>query len=89
MKQTVVEWLIDQLEKKGDASVNMSIGRMQISIIEEDYINLLEQAKEMEKQQSDDYAIEFAKFISNEDYDLDYWVNNSDIKTLLETFKNK
>lgn len=50
MKQTAVEWLIDQLEKKGDASVNMSIGRMQISIIEEDYINLLEQAKEMEKQ---------------------------------------
>ena len=89
MEETAVEWLIDQLEKKGDASVNMSIGRMQISIIEEDYINLLEQAKEMEKQQSDDYAIEFAKFISNEDYDLDYWVNNSDIKTLLEIFKNK
>ena len=49
MKQTAVKWLIDQLEKKGDASVNMSIGRMQISIIEEDYINLLEQAKEMER----------------------------------------
>lgn len=47
----------------------------------------IEQAKEMEKEQSDDYAIEFAKFISNEDYDLDYWVNNSDIKTLLEIFK--
>ena len=44
MIQTAVEWLIDQLEKKGDASVNMSIGRMQISIIEEDYVNLLEQA---------------------------------------------
>ena len=51
MIQTAVEWLIDQLEKKGDASVNMSIGRMQISIIEEDYVNLLEQAKEMEEQQ--------------------------------------
>lgn len=51
MKQTAVKWLIDQLEKKGDASVNMSIGRMQISIIEEDYINLLEQAKEMEREE--------------------------------------
>lgn len=50
MKQTAVEWLVDQLEKKGEASVNMSIGRMQISIIEEDYINLIEQAKEMERQ---------------------------------------
>ena len=29
----------------------MSIGRMQISIIEEDYINLLEQAKEMEREE--------------------------------------
>ena len=54
MKQTAVEWLIDQLEKKGDASVNMSIGRMQISIIEEDYINLLEQAKEIFEQQVKD-----------------------------------
>ena len=42
---TVVEWLIDQLEKKGDASVNMSIGRMQISIIEEDYIKILRHYK--------------------------------------------
>jgi len=38
---------------------------------------------------ADDYAIEFAKFIANEDYDLDFWVNNADIKNLLEIFKKE
>jgi len=51
MKQTVVEFLIDQLEQKGEASVNVSIGRMQISIKEKDYNNLIDQAKEMQEQQ--------------------------------------
>ena len=64
---TVVEWLIDQLEKKGDASVNMSIGRMQISIIEEDYINLLEQAKEMQEQQQG-YSEEEVEDIAKDAY---------------------
>ena len=49
-KQTAVEWLIEQLEQKGDASVNVSIGRMQISIKEEEYIDLINQAKAMEKE---------------------------------------
>jgi hypothetical protein len=50
-KQTAVEWLIDQLEQKGNASVNMSIGRMVISIKENEYIDLIQQAKEIKKQQ--------------------------------------
>lgn len=65
MKQTAVERLIDQLEKKGEASVNVSIGRMQISIIEEDYINLLEQAKEMENQQRGYSEEEVLQIIKN------------------------
>ena len=47
-KQTAVEWLINQLETKGDAWVNMSIDKIQISIKEEEYINLIQQAKAME-----------------------------------------
>jgi F0F1-type ATP synthase gamma subunit len=93
MKQTVVEWLIDQLEKKGDASVNMSIGRMQISIIEEDYVNLLEQAKEIEKQQqgySKEEVLNFTQTIIQQ-----YKLGNTNIEQLdllketLEQFKKK
>ena len=50
-KQTAVEWFIEQLQQKGDAWVNVSIGRMQISIKEEEYIDLINQAKAMKKQQ--------------------------------------
>ena len=50
-KQTSVEWFIEQLEQKGGAWVNLSIGTMQISIKEEEYIDLINQAKKMEKEQ--------------------------------------
>ncbi len=63
----------------------MSIGRMQISIIEEDYINLLEQAKEMEKEQQDEFAIRFAEWLT---YNRENNYTKS-IKELLEIFKNK
>jgi hypothetical protein len=73
-KQTIVDWLIDQLEQKGNASVNMSIGRMVISIKENEYIDLIQQAKEMDKQrimdarQSGINAAINGKSISNIDY---------------------
>lgn len=50
-KQTAVEFLIDQLESKGKSWENVSIGRIQISIKVEDYLELQKQAKEMEKYQ--------------------------------------
>ncbi len=50
-KQTAVEFLINQLESKGKSWENVSIGRIQISIKVEDYLELQKQAKEMEKQQ--------------------------------------
>jgi hypothetical protein len=51
MKQTAVEQFIEQLEQQGNSWENASIGRMNISIKIEDYLKLIEQAKQMEKQQ--------------------------------------
>jgi cytochrome c553 len=51
MKQTAVEQFIEQLEQQGNSWENASIGRMNISIKIEDYLKLIEQAKEMEKQE--------------------------------------
>ena len=51
MKQTAVEKFIQQIEEQGESWENVSIGRIQISIKVEDYLDLIEQAKEMEKQQ--------------------------------------
>lgn len=48
---TAVEKFIEQLEAKGESWENVSIGRIQISINVEDYLKLIEQAKEMEKEQ--------------------------------------
>ena len=48
MKQTAVEQFIEQLEQQGNSWENASIGRMNISIKIEDYLKLIEQAKEME-----------------------------------------
>ena len=49
--KTAVEWLIEEIEQKGDAWENVSISRIQISIKVEDYLELKNQAKEMEKEQ--------------------------------------
>ena len=48
---TAVEQFIEQLEQQGNSWENASIGRMNISIKIEDYLKLIEQAKEMEKEQ--------------------------------------
>jgi hypothetical protein len=49
--KTAVEQFIEQLEKQGDSWENVSIGRIQISIKVEDYLKLIDQSKEMEKEQ--------------------------------------
>ena len=51
MKQTAVEWLIHEIESKGDAWENASIKKIQISIDASEYAELKAQAKELEKQQ--------------------------------------
>jgi hypothetical protein len=54
MKQTAVEWLINELTKNG---FNFKLYKKEI-----------EKAEEMEKQQSDDYAIEFAEWLPKNEY---------------------
>jgi hypothetical protein len=56
MKQTAVEQFIEQLEQQGDSWENASIGRINISIKVEDYLKLIQQAKEMEKENTIDFA---------------------------------
>jgi fructose-1-phosphate kinase PfkB-like protein len=75
MKQTAVELFIEQLEAQGESWENVSIGRIQISIKVEDYLKLIEQAKEMEKQQIIDtqsYAISLLKQTTEYEV-LDSW----------------
>jgi len=50
-KITAVQWFIEKLEQKGDASENVSIRRIQISVDVSEYLDLKRQAKEMEKEQ--------------------------------------
>lgn len=50
-QQTAVEWLIYEIESKGDAWENASIKKIQISIDASEYAELKAQAKELEKQQ--------------------------------------
>ena len=50
-KQTAVEWLINEIESKGNAWENVSIRRLQISIDVSDYFDLKSKAKAMEKEQ--------------------------------------
>ena len=50
-QQIAVEWLIHEIESKGDAWENASIKKIQISIDASEYAELKAQAKELEKQQ--------------------------------------
>ena len=83
MKQTAVEWLAEQFEK----IVFYSEGAKE---------NTIKQSKEMEEQQQDNFAIEFAEWIRIKDFqttskdnwiglDMEYYTT----KELLKQFKNK
>ena len=61
MKQSAVEKFIQQLEEQGESWENVSIGKIQISIKVEDYLDLIDQAKEMEKEQIIDAIAESNK----------------------------
>ena len=50
-KQTAIEWLLEQLEEKGDLRETKSIGNIQLNFDVSEYIELKKQAKEMEKEQ--------------------------------------
>ena len=53
-KQSSIDWLIEQLEEKGRAWENVSIGRLNISIVVSDYMELKHQAKAMHKEEIED-----------------------------------
>lgn len=66
MKQTAVEWLLEQIETKGDARETSSIRNIQFNIDTSDYLQLKAQAKSMEKEQIiDAYCI--GKYINVDD----------------------
>jgi hypothetical protein len=65
MNQSAVEQFIEQLEQQGNSWENASIGRMNISIKIEDYLKLIEQAKEMEKEQQRQKMIDLLVWINN------------------------
>ena len=87
MKQTAVEWLQEQIETRFDI-----IG--DTNNIESMFID----AKEMEKQQQDDFAIGFTEWCDNEGYtqvnNLSLWKSLDDekgkySKELLEIYKKE
>ena len=47
-----IQWLIEQLEEKGDLRETPSIRNIQLNIDTTEYLDLKRQAKEMEKEQS-------------------------------------
>lgn len=53
-KQTAVEWLMEQLEEKGDIRETPAIRIVQLNIDTSDYFDLKRQAKSIEKEQITD-----------------------------------
>ena len=53
---TSIEWLIEQLEQKGDMRETPSIRNLQLNIDTSDYLELKRQAKEMHKQEVQNYG---------------------------------
>jgi thiamine biosynthesis protein ThiC len=51
-QQTAVEWLIEELEYKGDLRETPSIKNIQLNIDTSDYMELKQKAKEMEKEKT-------------------------------------
>jgi hypothetical protein len=83
---TSIEWLIDQLEQKGDMIETPSIRNLQLNIDTSDYLEFKRQAKEMHKQEIID------AFDEGQEYEYQYHINNApkfDSETYYnETFKN-
>ena len=80
-KQTAVEQFIEQLEQQGNSWENASIGRMNISIKIEDYLELQRQCKEMEKNNTDNKVIHFAEWLTKK--------HTSTLITLYEHFEEE
>jgi hypothetical protein len=82
-KQTAVEWLIEQLEEKGDLRETPSIRIVQLNIDTSDYLDLKRQAKEMHKQEIIDAVGVGSQF----DRDYLYGYHDKAEQYYQETFK--
>jgi hypothetical protein len=78
MKQTAVEWLKKELEDYGSNS--------HLSLDWTTFDELIKQAKEMEKQQQDEFAIGFAEWFSYLKYNESRYKTNEE---LLEIYKKE
>ena len=70
MKQTAVEWLIQQVWQS-----------------KRDWIEKFEQAKEMEKQQQDEFAIDFAEWLEDSIYKENNFIKMDVVKRIKYTTK--
>ena len=86
MKQSALGWIIDQLFELRNPTLNQ--------------IEIVKKAREIEKQQQDDFAIGFAEWFTNEKSEYSIMYGNQEkrfatftkeytTKQLLEIFKNK
>jgi len=97
MKQTAVEFLIEQIKSKADKLPNNTKENRMAKGIYVDCLLMVKQAKEMESQQKDKFAIDFYNWICSEEavdliQDLQIVGELNKIVTteeLLEIFKNK
>jgi hypothetical protein len=90
--KTAVELFIEQLEAQGESWENVSIGRIQISIKVEDYLKLKDQAKEMEKEQSNakiQKAIEKFEELQSKASSLKDVIYLGGVLSALEVIKNE
>ena len=80
MKQTAVEWLVEQMFKQGYFDGNKPLTFTNLD-------HLQQQAKEIEKQQQDKFAIEFGKWLENLTEDFYSKNDECSYSELLEIFK--
>ena len=64
-KQSSIEWLIGQLEEKGDARETPSIRNIQFNLDVSEYLDLKKQAKVVEQEQAQLYATFVLKCVQN------------------------
>ena len=82
MKQSAVEWLIEQMNNIKGSSINMN-GRVQF--IEKELNNLFNQAKEMEKEQIIDAYYQIGK----DHQDMIFAIEKNAEQYYKETFKSE
>jgi hypothetical protein len=75
MTQTAVEWFIDLFKDEPRFLNEFSLD--------------IKQAKEIERQQSDDYAIEFAKWYDKSNYRIEVYKTLKTYEQVLEIFKKE